>query len=174
MENSDVLRLVVSFIGSKYYRFIAVISQSFHTAYTQEFPKDKETELNASTVEYAKICWEDSKNLTTEQHCELSSSAAFFGSLPAMQYLRSVRCEWDEQTCSHAAENGHLNVLKYARENGCPWDETTCAGAAGNGHLNVLKYARENDCPWNEQTCAYAAENGHFNIFKFARENGCP
>ena len=52
MENVDVLRLVVSFIGPKHYRFIAVISQSFYTAYAQEFPNDTETELNASTVEY--------------------------------------------------------------------------------------------------------------------------
>ena len=67
LENVDVLRLVVSFVGRKQYRFIATISQSFHAAYVQEFPKDKKTVLNASTIEFAKICWEDLKRPSTRQ-----------------------------------------------------------------------------------------------------------
>ena len=96
MENVDVLRLVVSFIGPKQYRFIAVISQSFHEAYVREFPNDTATFLNASTVAYTKICWEELKCPSARQQYQLSASAAFFGSLPAMQYLRSVDCDWNE------------------------------------------------------------------------------
>ena len=65
LENMDIFRLVVSFVGAKHYLFIALISQSFHAAYKQAFPKDTETKLNASTAEYAKICCEDLKHLST-------------------------------------------------------------------------------------------------------------
>ena len=168
MENLDVLRMVVSFVGNKNYRFVATVSQSFHAAYIQEFPKDRETKVNASTVEFARICWEEMSDLMyynlTNLHRQLICSAAIFGNLPAMQYLRSVGCDWDKKTCESAAENGHLNILKYARENGCPWNNWTCAAAAGSGHLNILQYAHENGCPWDEWTCAYATENGHIKI----------
>ena len=164
MENMDILRLVVSFIGPKHYRFMAVISQSFHAAYKQEFPKDKTTKLSASNVECAKICWEEMKMLSTNQQYQMSSSAAAFGSVPAMQYLRSVHCKWDERTCALAAKNGHLNVLQWCRDNGCPWNKQTCTFAAENGHLDIFQYARENGCLWDEQTFANAARNGHLKI----------
>ena len=160
MDNVDVLRMVVSFIGYKHYRFIAVISQSFHAAYVQEFPNDTETRLDASTEEYAKICWKELKHpISFRLQCRLSSSASAFGSLPAMQYLRSIGCQWNDKTCTYAAMNGHLNVLQYAHENGCPWNAETCAYAAKNGHFNVLKYAHENGCPWDKSTCNEAAKN---------------
>ena len=143
----DVLRLIVSFIGPKQYRFIALINLSFHAAYIQAFPKDTETKLDASTVELAKVCWDELKLRTTNQQWQLSYSAARFGCLPAMQLLQSVGCFWNESTCAYAAENGHLHILQYIRENGCPWDTWTCIYAAENEHLHVFQYALENDCP---------------------------
>ena len=134
--NVDILRLVISFIGPKHYRFIAVISQSFHMAYKQEFPNDTETNVNASTVAYAKICWED---FTHHMQCQLARSAASFGNLAAMKYLHSVGCYLSANTCTKAARNGHLNVLQYIRENGCPWDLYTCAYTAESGHLHILQ-----------------------------------
>ena len=169
MENMDLLRLVVSFLP-KHYRFIAVISKSFHAAYIQEFPKDTGTILNAYNVEIAKICWEELKRPSTRQQYQLSRTAAFYGSLPAMQYLRSMRCYWDEWACAYAATNGHLHILQYSRENGCPWDEKTCANAADNGHLHVIQWARDNGCRWDEETCFYAVEHGHLHIIQYARE----
>ena len=90
LENVDLLRLVISLIGRKHYRFIAVISKSFHAAYLQEFPNNTTTALNASTVGYARICWKDLKYPSKRQQCKLSYSAARFGSVSAMQYLCSV------------------------------------------------------------------------------------
>ena len=175
MENVDILRLVVSFIGPKNYQFIAVISKNFHAAYQQEFPMDSTTtKLNASTIEFAKICWEELKHPLPRQQYRLTDSAARFGSLPAMQYLRSVGCRWDQWTCSNAAQNGHLHILQYAREKGCPWNEWTCAYAASNGHLHILQWLRENGCPWDKYTCTFAANNGYLHILQYARKNGCP
>ena len=176
MENMDILRLVVSFIGPKQYRFIATISQRFHAAYVHEFPNDTATIINASTVEYAKICWNEMKHpLTYQQHSILSHSATIFGSVSAMQYLRSVGCPWSQRTCFLAAEHGHLHILQMARDYGYPWsDVRTCTVAAKNGHLHIVQYARDNGCPWDKETCANAAWNGHFNILQYARKYGCP
>ena len=111
MENLDILRLVASFVGPKYYRYFALISKSFHAAYRQEFPNETTTDLNASTVEHAKICRIEFLNRVPYSYYRLSYSAAASGSIPAMQYLRSERMPWDERTCAIAAKNGHLHVL---------------------------------------------------------------
>ena len=159
LENVDVLRWVISFIGPKQYRFMAVICKGFHAAYVQQIPNDTETKLNASTIEYAKICWEEMKHSLYYQKDQLAwhyqrrrlaCSAASYGNLPALQYLRSVGCEWCEWTCAFAAGNGHLHVLQWCRDNDCPWNEWTCEYAAKNGHLDVLDWARENGCLWNQ------------------------
>ena len=153
LDNADIVRLVVSFIGRKHYRFIAMINQSFYTAHSKEFPMDKRTAFNASTIECAKISCDESKyHLTDQQKRKLLHSAAIHGSLPDMQYLRSLNCEWSTWICATLAQFGHLHALQYAHENGCPWDVETCALAARSGHLHVLQYAHENGCPWNEWT----------------------
>ena len=54
IENMDILQLIVAFVGPKNYIFIAGVCQSFNMVYKQNFPNDTETNLNASTLEYAK------------------------------------------------------------------------------------------------------------------------
>ena len=49
-------------------------------------------------------------------------SAARYGQLQALQWLRENECPWNCDTCHAAAEGGHLSCLKWARENGCPED----------------------------------------------------
>ena len=83
-------------------------------------------------------------------HARLCESAARFGQLPALQWLRANGCGWNAHTCLHAARGGHLAVLQWARANGCDWDAYTCANAAHYGHLDVLEWARANGCPDDE------------------------
>ena len=118
MENVDIVSLVISFIGPKHYRFIAVISKSFHAAYQKEFPSDTRTSLNACTIEHAAISWEGLQNLPYEDdQSKLCNSASFFGSLPALKYLRSVGCHWNKRrACQVAAGYGQLHILQYAQE----------------------------------------------------------
>ena len=84
-------------------------------AYIQEFPNDTETQLNASTEKHAKICWEELGDPSIRQQRQLSYSAAKYGSVAAMEYLRSVNCEWDEMTCATAAKYGQWNVLQWCK-----------------------------------------------------------
>ena len=80
-------------------------------------------------------------------HARMCLTAAQFGQLEALQWLRANRCDWNTFTCGAAAESGHLAVLQWARANGCPWDADTCRMARLNGHLDVLAWARANGCP---------------------------
>ena len=174
----DVLHLIVEYVGPYQYIFVARINRGFHEAHSKVFSDDSTTHINASTIALAKICFDELVDtryyyVVKSQHL-LCSSAAKYGNLPALQYLRSVGCEWNWRTCINAALYGHFDILKWARENGCKWDEDTCAYAAENGHLHILQYVRKNRCPWDENTCSQAAKNGHLRVLQWAEANGCP
>jgi hypothetical protein len=77
----------------------------------------------------------------------LCRDAALEGQLAALQWLRSVGCNWDEATCEYAALAGHLDVLQWARANGCPWDGEVFVGAYHYGHTDVLLWAVDHGCP---------------------------
>jgi hypothetical protein len=166
------IRHILPFVGRRQYRFVAAVNHNFHTAYVTVFP-GKLTCINVSTIEHAKICFDEIKGDCDHHPCILCCTAASKGNITVLKYLRSIESCWHSDTCLAAARNGHLDVVKWCHENGCPWDSRTCAWAARNGHLDVLRWCRENGCPWNEYTCHFAAENGHIHILKWCRQNGC-
>ena len=174
-DNVDILKQIVSFVGDKRFFFVSAVNRRFKQAYTEVYPKCKTTEMYVSTVELARFCLEEiDYSCYIFREDALCTSAGRHGSIPALQFLRTVNCRWDEKTCARAAYNGHLNVLQWCRENGCPWNEMTCNFAACNGHLNILQWCRENGCPWDELACTSAAKNGHFKVLQWCREKGCP
>ena len=124
LEHLDLSLLseIISFIGPKQYRFVAAINKSFRTAYLQAFNHETKTHLNASTLEHAKICFDEMNEATCATFpYDLCTSAARYGNLPVLQYLRSVNSEWDDVTWYYAALNGHLHILQWARENDFPY-----------------------------------------------------
>jgi hypothetical protein len=165
-----LIQYILPFVGRHQYRFVATVNHNFHTAYVTVFPK-KVTRSNVSTIEHAKICFNENKDHFRQRY--LCIITAREGNLTVLKYLRSIHSPWDGSTCAAAAGNGHLDVIKWCHENGWPWDSDTCSNAAKNGHLDVIKWCRQNGCPWNENTCASAAENGHLDIIKWCRQNGC-
>ena len=121
----DVLKHVFSFVGRNQYRFIAGVNRCFREAHLEAFPEDKRTYLNASTEKLARFCWSEMHppnmywhvlpGLPTSYYVWqsfLCESAAKYGNLPSLQYLRSVNCIWGRQTSAKAAGNGHLEILK--------------------------------------------------------------
>jgi hypothetical protein len=172
LDDVNLLRHILSFVGKNQYRFVATINHHFKAAYHQTFPYIKQTYINASTVEHATISYHECiarKNHVSKQRA-LCQSAARYGNIAALQYLRSMNCSWNSTTCAVAATNGHLRLLQWARASGCPWGNTTCAGAAENGHLSVLQWARANRCPWDIKTCTYAARNGHLAVLQWLEQ----
>jgi hypothetical protein len=165
MEQLDVSLIteIISYIGPKWYRFVAPIDRRFHTAYTIVFQNDTRTHVTAMTAQHAQICYEEYIRCCDDEHMKqkleigICCSAAKCGNLPALQYLRSVHCQWDEYTCLYAAWYGHLPVLQWAKEQGCVWDAVrsiTNTKARGNAldlaiqrrHKDVARYLIET-CP---------------------------
>lgn len=115
-----------------------------------------------------------------EHGCEINEEtcryAAWYGSLPCLEFLHKKKCKWNHKTCIFAARKGHLECLKYAHENGCPLDENLCFEASKYGHLNCLKYAYENGCkfsPGSYETYSSraAAGYGHLDCLMYIFEN---
>ena len=59
LENSDIVKQIVSFVGPGQFRFIALISKTFHGAYTDKFPDDTTTHMDVSTLTLVKFCLDD-------------------------------------------------------------------------------------------------------------------
>jgi hypothetical protein len=135
------IQYILPFVGRHQYRFVAAVNHNFHTAYVTAFPK-KATCYNVSTMEHAKICFDETKRQYHHQRI-LCYIAAREGNITVLKYLRSIQCPWGNWTCTSAAENGHLDVIKWCRQNGCPWGYGTCANAAENGHLDVIKWCSQ-------------------------------
>ena len=202
-DTYNILPHIVSYLGPHQYRFVASVNRSFQTAYSLAFPTGQDTYPNASTLEHATMCFTEMEPHMIDAQINLTVSAVKHNCLPALEYLKSVKCRFDSQrctylaaqsgqlsllqwlqneagcsfhtrTCAEAADHGHLHVLHWLRERKCPWDEWTCAGAAHNGHLEMLQWARSKRCRWDEHTCAYAAGQGHLALLQWARSKKMP
>ena len=56
--DTTLLSEILSFAGPNQYYFIATIDRRFKETYSQVFPNNKMSFVNASTVEHAKFCYE--------------------------------------------------------------------------------------------------------------------
>ena len=86
----DMLKNIISFVGSVQYRFVAGVNRSFQEAYLEVFPENTDTFLNASTENLARFCWSEIGPNLWRHQMVLCESAAKHGSIPSLQYLRSV------------------------------------------------------------------------------------
>ena len=133
---------------------------------------------NGNVLEMLKWAHQISGTLNCDEYT--CASAAEYGELYVLQYLRANGCPWSESTCNTAAEAGHLEVLQWAHENGCPWSNKTCREAAGSGHVHILQYIWQqepyiaNNDLWDKKVCDVAATCGKLNALKYLRSIGCP
>ena len=174
-DTYNILPHIVSYLGPHQYRFVASVNRSFQTAYSLAFPTGQDTYPNASTLEHAKMCFTEMEPHTIDAQIKLTVSAVKHNCLPALEYLKSVKCRFDSQRCTYlAAQSGQLSLLQWLQnEAGCSFHTRTCAEAADHGHLHVLHWLRERKCPWDEWTCAGAAHNGHLEMLQWARSKRC-
>jgi hypothetical protein len=142
LEQIEILRYILSFVGNGHYRFIGAINRQFNEAYKQIYPDDMKTYLSVSTLDLAEICYKESM----EHRPVLCRCAARYGNLEVLQYLRSLGCTWDSSTCHKAAKHGHLHILMYARKHHCPWGRHTIYFAAIHGHVHILLWSQMNGC----------------------------
>jgi hypothetical protein len=76
----DLLGQILSYVGRNQYRFVAAINKDFQKIFLQLFPDNKETYINASTIDHVQISLESPYNQTSES--TMCTSAARHGSLP--------------------------------------------------------------------------------------------
>ena len=80
------------------------------------------------------------------------SAAVAAGNVEVLEHLKTEHgAVFDRaEFCTTAARYGHLNVLQWLRANCCTWNYMTCAFAAIGEHLEVLQWCRDEgcDCDW--------------------------
>jgi len=108
-------------------------------------------------------CWDE----------DCCASAARYGQLKTLQWLRKRGCKWDSKTCAAAALCGHMKTLKWAHANCCPWDKWVCANLAKRGLTKELMWARRTGCPWDALTLNSAVQGGSIATLQYVREEGC-
>ncbi|GFH53333.1 hypothetical protein CTEN210_09809 [Chaetoceros tenuissimus] len=64
-----------------------------------------------------------------------------------LKWLHEHGFPWDEKTCSSAAEYGNLKALQYMRSKGCPWNSVSFVNGIRNLHFEVVEYCLRNNCP---------------------------
>jgi len=67
---------------------------------------------------------------------------------------------WDMSVTTTAAEFGHLHILKFLRYKLCPWGINATYNAAKNKHVESLQWLLENYCPVDEIVYNYLPELG--------------
>ena len=92
-------------------------------------------------------------------HTRCASRAAYTAHVHILQWMKDngMIGEWHGYHMFSAASFGHLEVVKWLRANGCPWDEDACDCAAEYKHWDTLQYLVDNKCPgWEEAAIQYA------------------
>ena len=103
----------------------------------------------------------------------LCYTAAKYGHVEVLKWLRSIGCLWNEYCIYVACYNGHLDAVRYMAENGCSLGDKACRFAVLNGSLTILQFLRSCHCEWDEFVPAYAACFGHVHLIEWAMKNGC-
>ena len=92
-------------------------------------------------------------------HKLCASRAAYTAHVHILQWMKDngMIGEWHGYHMFSAASFGHLEVVKWLRANGCPWDEMAFSSAAKHQHWDTLQYLVDNKCPgWEEAAIQYA------------------
>lgn len=71
---------VVPYVGDYQFRYVASVNRKFYTSYTTVY-KDRRTHYNLSTLEHAKLCYEDLRITGTYEHKSLCAKLARMGKL---------------------------------------------------------------------------------------------
>ena len=175
---NEVLRLIFTFLGIGYFRFIGGSSRIFRELYlSTSVGSDSTTAIEniVSSVSCVELYLQEA-GTDVPQLRVILNGAASHGRLDILEWSHQHghlhACS--EKTSNSAVVHGHLTALIWLTDHKCPLPSAACRYAARHGHLNILQRLRAIGCPWNEDTCFLAARGGHLNILQWARANGCP
>jgi hypothetical protein len=195
--NVDLLKHILSFVGDHHYRFVGGVNRSFQKAYITLFPL-KLTYLNASSIPFTKLCWDDIK-ITLRYYFEkkdecrsiLWRSAAKYGNKDVVKYLHRLIRSRDKPNCDpwqidwrydlafKAAEYGHLQLLQWACDQKVyisKFDTRVCKYAIGGGNFQLFHWAFEYGFVWDTDyivdSAHIATQKGQLNVLKWMHSTG--
>jgi len=92
--------------------------------------------------------------------------------LELLQWLRSIKCCWNNETFNYAVLNGDIQIIKWLYKNNCPYSFTTqenkiISSAIKFGSISNIIWLIEHYCPINENMMSVAAQCGHIHIIKW-------
>ena len=179
----EILSKCLAFVGDKQYRFIALVSQIFLSAYLQLYNNERLAYVSEtiSSVSCLTLLIEDKKGLKDSLAHSILRQAAKSGSLDVLKWMQkegyTERHLGKTNIIVLAARQGHLDVCKWLRSVGFQWSRVAslAAAAAENGHLDVLMWANANGFItwWDYVVCAKAAKNNHLDVLKWVISGGC-
>jgi len=185
--HSDVLKLVIEYVGVGHYRFIAGTCHMFRNGYRSVYGEgDKcitDTNSIASSVSHAQIFIKeilqgDNVTAATKMITFALIKILMLGRLDILKFFKE-RTRYGRLvlikpiSIEMVAKLGHFDVAQWLIESGCPLSLTASHHAARNGHLRILQLLRRYDCPWDEETCSSAAAYGGLDTLKWIHQNGC-
>jgi hypothetical protein len=155
LSDLDILKYILSFVGWNQYRFVASFNHTFYDAYLHLFPRNKFTYYTASSIRQAMICYQESNASSNRwAQCVLCASAAQYGSLITLQYLRSssfsdadddgkeddeeISCHWDSRTCAMAFYNGPGPIIVHGIVQPVPMRRNKVTLKSSNGHISTV------------------------------------
>jgi len=126
---SDILPVIFAWLDPSSLASVACVCQKWcEAARKARGPETRFRLILAELVANPKLFawWDEKRPLPTPLHTKPCATAAKYGMLAGLQWLRNSDYPWDARTCASpigdAALGGHLSVLQWARKNGCEWD----------------------------------------------------
>ena len=176
LSHKLILNHIFSFVGDFHYRLVGGVNQNFQKAYVSLYPM-KQTRVNASTIEWINLCWDDIKasesrddETKDKQKRALWHSAIRSGNKDIVIFLLKLLPPVPKRVVSM------FDKGKSRRHWENDWRYDLCYKTAEYGHLELLKWAREKKiCVFeeDERTLHYAYTSGHMEIFEWAFSDGC-
>ena len=177
LDDGNLLRNVLSYVGKNQYRFIGTVDHTFHDTYVSLHP-EKTTQYNVSSMEHAVICCNEVSGYNSRY--TLSKKAATTGNLPVLQFLFSNKCPIHR----FVYQGQGIHRFFYQRQDRKNRDDLFTF-VLQIGHIHVLQWLYEmgeypkkinagvKTAEWAEDTLPRAIKSGRLDIVQWLFEHGC-
>jgi hypothetical protein len=82
-----LMNFIVPYVGDHQFRYVAAVNRKFYAAYTSVY-NERNTYYNLSSLDHAKLCYEDFRAVGTYEQNSLCARLARMGKLHVIWYLR--------------------------------------------------------------------------------------
>lgn len=185
----EIVRLIFTFVGGYDYRFIAVVSKTFRTLYSKEFPaKVTSVTLAGLSIHHAKVFYDEynedmfpRKRVHDDERKVIKfmmEEAILIGNLDVLKFLVS----WEKINVTEMERAlafkfsvgcGRMDCLQFLFTRGVVVHSNVINNAARNGQLHILKFlCQKYSKGYKVLTCESASEGGHIKCLQYLHSKG--